>query len=109
VRKIALLDKTICLKFCAYYKPGKNEALACRGYTVVEQLMREGRAIGFQGSERTFDAATAEMLSHKMCKTCDFHEHDCDFMLDRTASPCGGFVLLAQLLGSGVITMRDIP
>jgi hypothetical protein len=29
-------------------------------------------------------------------------------MQDRAARPCGGFVLLEKLLGSGVITLEDI-
>jgi hypothetical protein len=29
-------------------------------------------------------------------------------MQDRTARPCGGFVLLERLLASGVVTIEDI-
>jgi hypothetical protein len=47
-------------------------------------------------------------LVNVLCLACDFHEQDCDFMQDRAARPCGGFVLLEQLLGSGVITIEDI-
>jgi hypothetical protein len=39
------LVKTLCLKHCSYYKPGKNEELACRGFHVVERLMQSGRTI----------------------------------------------------------------
>lgn len=108
MKKSPPLDQTLCLKFCAYYKPGKKEDLACRGFEVVERLLRSGKTIVFRPSAQKPDLATAEFLVQKMCTTCDFHEKDCDFMLDRTAPPCGGFALLAQLLGSGSLMIEDI-
>jgi hypothetical protein len=108
MKKIPPLYQTLCLKFCAYYKPGKKEDLACRGYEVVERLQQAGITMEVSPSEQKPDRATAEMLVQKMCITCDFHEKDCDFMMDRTAPPCGGFALLAQLLGSGALVIEDI-
>lgn len=109
MKKTPLLEKKLCFKLCAYYKPGKNEQLACKGYSVVEQLMLTGNAVSFENTLKEFDPVAAERLVEKMCVTCDFHDHDCDFMENRAARPCGGFVLLAHLLGSGAITIEDIP
>jgi hypothetical protein len=40
---------------------------------------------------------------------CSFHEADCDFVLSGgTASPCGGYVLLFHLLGSGDLTLEEL-
>jgi len=102
------LEIKLCLKFCTYYKPGKNEELACKGFTVVEQLMHGGRQIVFERYGLEFDRTVQELLKQNMCLACAFHEQDCDFMLDRTARPCGGFVLISQLLGSGVIAIEEI-
>jgi len=102
------LEQTLCLQYCAYYKPDKNEALACRGYVVVERCLREGKSLVLDGHRREFVPATAELIVNKMCTACDFYEHDCDFMQDRAAWPCGGLVLLSQLLEAGVITIEDI-
>jgi hypothetical protein len=74
----------------------------------VEQLQRAGTTIVFQLRTQTPDLSRNELLVQKMCTTCDFSERDCDFMQDRTAPPCGGFVLLAQLLDSGSLLIEDI-
>lgn len=98
----------LCVTFCSYFKPGKDEKLACRGYDVVNALMRKGRTIIFEKSALKINPVMLEMIVQKMCMTCDFHKQDCDFMQDRTAPPCGGFALLAQLLNAGEITIEDL-
>jgi hypothetical protein len=101
-------NKTLCLNFCSYYKPGKNEELACRGHEIVQRLIRQGSKLDLAGGSREFDRARAEALVHRMCVHCSFEPDGCDFMFDRKAPPCGGFVLLAQLIESGVISIEDI-
>jgi hypothetical protein len=102
------LVKTLCLKHCSYYKPGKNEELACRGFHVVERLMHSGRAIRMENPGVSVDKQVMDQLIQSLCSVCPFHEHDCDFFQDRVSQPCGGFVLLSQLLGSGKITIAEI-
>lgn len=108
MRKDSLLEQILCSKYCTYYKPGKNEELACRGAVVVERLLHEGKNRALECHLREFEPADAELIIKTMCTACDFYEQDCDFMQNREARPCGGFVFLAQLLGSGVITIQDI-
>jgi len=104
-------DTTLCRNFCRYYKPGKNEDLACQGFVVVHRLIEKGRKLS-QDKPRTSsipDAATIEGLKGRLCKACSFHDGDCDFVLrGGTASPCGGYVLLYHLLGSGDVTLEEI-
>jgi len=102
------LKQMICLPLCAYYKPDKNEELTCKGYQVVKQLQQQGRTLAGEAPGAAADHATREMLVQKMCMTCDFHEQDCDFMIDRAAKPCGGFILLVQLLAAQHISLADI-
>jgi len=102
------LDQILCLKFCSYYKPGKNEELACKGYLVVERLLGEGKSLVLESNSGSASPVLTDRLVNVLCLACDFHEQDCDFMQNRAARPCGGFVLLEQLLGSGVITIEDI-
>ena len=101
------LVQTLCVRYCAYYKPGKNEELACKGYAVMERLLRS-RRIDCEPYGRSPDGSVRELLVQKMCMGCDFHEQDCDFIQDRTKPPCGGFVLISQLIGSGTITLEEI-
>jgi hypothetical protein len=102
------LEQTLCSKFCTYYKPGKNEDLACKGYEVVEQLLREGKIPVIANNNSESSPELADSIVKILCIACDFHEQDCDFMQNRAARPCGGFVLLAQLLESGVLSLEDI-
>ena len=108
MKKKALLNRTLCLKFCSFYKPGKNEELVCGGYAAVERLILSGKVgTALQQSGRRIDGAKTELLVQAMCPSCDFHEQDCDFFRDRYASPCGGFVFLAQCIADGLITADD--
>jgi len=102
------LVTTLCLKYCAYYKPGKSEELACRGFRVVERLVQAGRATIVESPGEPGNMQVKEQLIQTLCSVCNFHEHDCDFFQDRASQPCGGFILLAQLLGSGRITIAEI-
>jgi hypothetical protein len=108
MKKDAYLCQTLCLMFCSYYKPGKNEELVCRGYAVVDRMRQRGRSVSFKKSKKRAAPATVEDLRKALCAVCDFHEHDCDFFQDRAAPSCGGFALLAQLLESGDIALQDI-
>ena len=101
-------NKTLCSNFCSYYKPGKNEELACRGYEIVHRLVPRRKLLELAGCGREFDRERAEPLVQRMCVRCNFQQDGCDFMLDRKALPCGGFVLLAQLIDSGAIPIEDI-
>jgi hypothetical protein len=109
MRKKTPLKKTLCLKFCAHYKPGKNEELACRGYNIVEKLILSGKVEeSLQNSGASLDRVKAELLVQAMCPSCDFHEQDCDYFQDRAALPCGGFVLLSKLIAEDRITLEDV-
>lgn len=110
MEKKSELAAILCLNFCAYYKPGKNEALACEGFAVVQRLIEGGRKLSLKkrGSSAT-KPATAQALRANVCRACSFHASDCDFILTGgKAAPCGGFALLSLLLDEGEITLEDI-
>ena len=101
----------VCVNFCKYYKPGKNEELECRGFVVVQGLLNKGRALSQKrpGRRSSPGADTVNRLKGKVCAACSFRREDCDFILTNgTAEPCGGFALLSHLLGCGEITLEDI-
>jgi hypothetical protein len=104
-------DTALCESFCRYYRPGKNEELACQGFIVVHELIKRGKKISSErpGTMATPDARTREGLKKKVCAVCEFHAADCDFVLTGgTAAPCGGFALLSHLLGTGELTLEEI-
>lgn len=103
------LRKRLCLKFCPYYKPDRNQELACMGYNVVENLFKKGHKIIFRKKGKITCIKTKEKLKQEMCLYCPFYESDCDFVQQTdVSSPCGGFLLLVQLLESKLISFDDI-
>lgn len=103
------LIQMLCLPFCIYYKPGKNEELICRGGIIVERLMRSGRNLIVAKEDlREPDQAAIELTVQHLCSACHFRDDDCDFAQDRQAVPCGGFVFLSRLLDSRTISAEDI-
>ncbi len=80
----------------------------CRGALVFKRLLDTGRPTSPVKPGTKPDPGTVELIVKKMCIVCDFHEHDCDFMEDRKAPPCGGFVLLSLLVTSGQIDLDEL-
>ncbi len=103
------LDERLCLNFCPYYKPAKNDKLACMGFLVVETLIERGGEITFDASKKKLNAVTEEKLMQNLCIVCPFYEDDCDFIQQKEKSlPCGGFTLLGNLLEANIIGIDDI-
>jgi hypothetical protein len=103
------LRERLCLQFCPYYKPSKNEELACKGFLVVEELINEGKEIPFIKSDKLLKAHTEKILRENICISCLFYESDCDYAQEEEgACPCGGFSLLGKLLEARVLTVDNI-
>lgn len=103
------LSQQLCLHFCPYYKPSKDERLACRGFVEVQLLLEKGRQVSFQDRGGAIGPGTVKALVRRMCGVCSFYKEDCDFILQGDqASPCGGFLLLGRLVDDGTISIDDI-
>jgi hypothetical protein len=109
------LIEEICVKYCPYYKPSKDEALGCRGLIVVRQLIQKGRIVPIEQSGLPIqdghsggDSAALNLIRN-MCPRCEFHEKDCAFAAKEAgSSPCGGFIVLRHLLEADIIDIDDI-
>jgi hypothetical protein len=107
--KVIDLDKMICIRFCPYYKPGKNEGLACLGFTIIERLIEQGINIPFENFHHEPDSTTEERLIQTICIVCPFSQNDCDFFTrKKDVRPCGGFKLLGYLIENHSISLKDI-
>lgn len=104
--EIKIRLKKLCREFCHYYKPSKNSELACMGSIVVERLLNKNLNIPFDKPKK-FDIVTEKKLEQTLCPPCPFYENDCDFVQSGLA-PCGGFILLGDLLEKNIISIDDI-
>ena len=102
------IREELCRNFCPYYKPSKDEELACLGFAVIERLIGKGLAISFDTQDKGFEERTKKVLLEALCAACPFFENDCDFVTGSSHSPCGGFTLLGLLLDKKVIHIDDI-
>jgi len=103
------LPDKLCSNFCAYYKPSKDEELACRGFLVLKRLLENGKNFSFEKSDRRPGTLTEEALRKVLCAACPFYEGDCDFILQEgDAIPCGGFIFLGLLIERGMICIDDV-
>jgi hypothetical protein len=111
MRKNEALIRKLCRPYCRYYKQDKNEDLLCRGAVVVERLILSGKNIFPPAKKKNrhhAGPATRALAVNHLCAACAFRQNDCDFAQDGTSQPCGGFVLILELLEQGVITIEDL-
>jgi len=110
MNKNVTLVQTLCLPYCHYYKPGRNEELLCRGAVVIQRLIESGWDLLSIEEKPGQDAGleVQELITGLVCGACGFREQDCDFAQDRTARPCGGFELISRLHRAGVVAREDI-
>lgn len=107
--KEAGLKADLCSRYCAYFRPGKDEALSCKGYLVVEKLVADRRQIPFDRDKRMPGTEAAGILVRSLCASCSFSEDGCDFAAGvENALPCGGFIFLGQLLECQIISVDDV-
>ncbi|MBI5846794.1 MAG: hypothetical protein HZB31_02370 [Nitrospirae bacterium] len=112
------LPQLLCASYCAFYKPGKDEELACGGFIIIERLVEDGKEIPVGTGRVVLSREREDDLFRALCRTCPFFEHDCDFaawkrgesmQLAREAlNPCGGFNCLGNCLDLGTIDIDDL-
>lgn len=102
--------RAFCARYCKYYKPGKDEALSCRAYQEVCRLGLMDSDIGLRHKDNhTAYGAVMDALRRSFCTKCDFYADDCDFISSEGACPpCGGLLVLAELITSGRLRMDDV-
>ncbi|MEJ2695114.1 MAG: hypothetical protein P8013_00540 [Candidatus Sulfobium sp.] len=104
-----LLRERLCRKFCRYYKPWKDEGLACMGYLVIERLSEGGREMSFPSAAERPGTSAERLLAGLICSRCPFYEDGCDFVKGVPDSwPCGGFIVLGHMSEKGSVSADEI-
>lgn len=103
------LQKSLCQQLCPHFKPAKEDTLACRGFLVIERLIQRGMDIPFEKPLQWSSPGNQEELMRTLCPVCPFYEDDCDFaQRQEGALPCGGFLLLGELINRKIISIDII-
>lgn len=109
------IEDIVCRPYCSFYREGVKEELICNGGLLLEKLLKN---ILLSPEELT-DVADGSSLSPMeyaeleeiVCRPCPFLADGCDFRSDpppADAEPCGGFILLALLVGKNVVHMARL-
>jgi len=87
----------ICKKFCHYYKPGKETEL-CGSYFYLQKSITPSE---LKSLVELLHLDTEVLIRHEpvfICNKCNFREDGCDFIINKSPIPCGGYILISRLL-----------
>lgn len=96
--KEAEFTSLICKKFCSYYKPGKEKEL-CGGYFYLQKFVTSGELNSLIETFHLHNEMLSEVDLSFICDKCDFREDGCDFIVNKSNVPCGGYLIISRLLG----------
>lgn len=112
------LIRDICESYCSFYKPGKDENMACMGLLVLQKLLELRNGVPDSGSRDHLNPETAERLFNTLCAACPFAASDCDYaewkrgrsenVPDRAFVPCGGFIFIGSCIDHGTLDHREL-
>ena len=112
------LVKLLCSGYCTFYKPGKDEELACMGFTILEKLLDELKEVPARTEKTVLSLKTEEGLFRMICMRCPFFGQDCDFaawkrgeggnVAREAVNPCGGFLCLGHCIAHGTVDIQDL-
>lgn len=109
------IEEYVCRPYCSFYREGEKEELICNGARFLEMLMNKWylspeELTGVEEGSSLSPSEYAE-LEEIVCRTCPFLVDGCDFRSDpppADAEPCGGFILLALLVGKDLVSMARL-
>ncbi len=100
----------ICRPYCAFFKEGQKDEMACGAALMAVSLMENGllTIASFPELEEVDNAQRGDRLLFELiCRSCPFVLDGCDFRLPTPpadAVACGGFVILCALYRTGTVT-----
>lgn len=86
----------ICEDFCNYYNPGKETEM-CGGYFYLKKFITPYELFALI---RVFSLKSDENAIKNLsfiCEECEFRVDGCDFFVDKSHNPCGGYLLISRL------------
>jgi len=112
------LVRVLCAPYCSFYKPGKDEELACNGFSVLLKLSASGYESPVRPEKGDLQEKTEEDLFGAICRRCPFFDEDCDYAswrrgeqtarLRKEINPCGGFLFLGLCMEQGAMDIQAV-
>lgn len=93
----------VCRSFCSYYKAGR-EKIECGGYQFLKdhftlaELQQLIDLMDRPEGIRNHIPPDNEDLFALVCDRCDFLIDGCDYRDNRSGPPCGGYILIYELI-----------
>ncbi len=110
------LERLVCAEHCRYYKPWATPEPDCNSAQWLLELVG-GRAELLDAVERlrgrrlSLTLAQDRTLLRRVCTHCQHYPNNCAYRRPERspdAVPCGGVLVLGQLLGAGLIAPKDL-
>jgi hypothetical protein len=110
------LERLVCAAHCRYYRPWATPEPDCGSLAWVSELVgRRGEALDaierLRESRALLPLAQDRILLQRICVRCLHYPYNCAYRRpdgSPDAVPCGGLVVLDQLLERRVITAGDL-
>lgn len=113
-----VLIEQLCAEHCAFYRPDKEEDLACHGFVVLLKLLELRKEVPASVAKSRLIQGTEDDLFRSLCLTCSFFKGDCDYaswkrgdssdQMREEVHPCGGFLFLGYCIDHGSLDIRTI-
>jgi hypothetical protein len=116
------LRRMVCAGFCTFFKEEPDEEVACAGLQALARLWTRGPLEAAHlvhasallcGPVAPVDYRFDALLDRVLCSGCPFlPDAGCDHRnphipAAEALEPCGGYILVAALLGAGVLRVDD--
>jgi hypothetical protein len=94
----------ICAEYCRFYKKGKKEEMHCgtfdflRAHLTAAELRSLILLTAGLSQSAAADYSRDSEIQQLVCDVCEFRIDGCDFREDRSGPPCGGYVIVENLL-----------
>lgn len=110
------LERLVCAEHCRYYKPWATPEPDCNSTQWLLEMVGERSELldaveRLRGRRISLTLAQDRTLLRQVCTHCQHYPTNCAYRRPDPspgAEPCGGVLVLGQLLGNGLISSGDL-
>lgn len=91
-----LYTSIICERYCNYYKPGKENEV-CNSYFYLKYHITPSELNNLIKIIHPHNDEISKRNVDFICQECDFRKDGCDFFIEKSPNPCGGYLIISKL------------